>query len=748
MISVRRGRAIAATVTTLLAVGIAGPSSAAPPEGTVLGTGGPDAIADSYIVFLKDSAVAADAVPGTARSLAGRLGGEVVRTYQHAVRGFEATLTAQAARRLAADPAVSSVTQNHTVTGSDVQSPTPSWGLDRIDQRALPTDDSYTHPGDVPRVTAYIIDGGINLTHTEFTGRVRSGWDFIDNDADATDCRGHGSHVAGTVGGTTFGVAKTVELVAVRVLDCEGSGTVGTVIAGIDWVTADHETGTPAVANMSLNAARRFSTEDQAVGRSIADGISYVISAGNNNGADACANSPAAVPEAITVGAVGPDDTRAPFSNIGSCVDLFAPGVDVVSADIGGDTASRSWSGTSMAAPHVTGAAALILADHPDYTPAQVSAELLAEATPGVVADPGAGSPNRLLYIDSSTPANDFSLAVTPAGGAVTAGGSVSATVTGTVTKGEAQQVTLSARGLPAGATATFAPATIDSGGTAGLTVDTTTTTAPGTYDVLVVGTGPGATRPSWFTLTVTAASGCVGASDSNVSLTSDHPVEVPVTIAGCGANAAANSTVEVHLDHSYVADLEVRLTAPSGTQYNLIDRQGDDVADLDYTFTQDLSAEPADGVWKLWVFDNAPSGTGFTDSWVLNLGARTCRCRSAAASPPPTTRSRTWRRSRTRSRSPGVTGPRRRRASSRSGSCTRTSGTWASTWSRRTASGSSSRSPGPTRRRTRSAPTWSTSPASRPTGCGNSRWRTTSGAPSRAPWTVGGSLCNGWLTR
>ncbi|MDP9792644.1 subtilisin family serine protease/subtilisin-like proprotein convertase family protein [Catenuloplanes nepalensis] len=619
MISVRRG--LAATIATLMAVGASAPATAAEPEGTVLGTGGPQAIAGSYIVFLKDAAVAADAVPTTADTLTGRHGGTVVRTYQHAVRGFEAHLTERAARRLAANPVVASVTQNATVTGSDVQSPTPSWGLDRIDQRALPADNSFTHPGDAPKVTAYIIDGGINLTHTEFTGRVRSGWDFIDNDAEATDCRGHGTHVAGTIGGTTYGVAKNVELVAVRVLDCEGRGTIAGVIAGIDWVTADHEAGTPAVANMSMNAAQKVTTEDTAVSRSIADGITYVISAGNDNGANACDHSPAGVPEALTVGATGPDDTRAPFSNIGACVDLFAPGVDIVSANIGGDTASRSWSGTSMAAPHVTGAAALILADHPAYTPAEVARELLAEATPNVVGDAGTGSPNKLLYVDSTRPANDFSLAATPADGDVVAGGSTTATITGTVTGGAAQQVTLSARGLPAGATATFAPATIGSGGSTELTIATTTKTAPGTYDVLVVGTGPSATRPVWFELTVTAAAGCVGANDSNVPLESDHPVEVPITIAGCAGNAAANSTVEVHIEHTYVDDLEVRLIAPSGTNYNLLNRTGDDVDGIDYTFTHDLSAEPANGVWKLWVFDNAPSGTGDTDSWVLNLG-------------------------------------------------------------------------------------------------------------------------------
>jgi subtilisin family serine protease len=367
-------------LAALLALTPAVPAAAAAPEATVHAVGGPTAVADSYIVVLADAAVAAGAaeataraVDRTARSLAGRYGGDVARVYRHALRGFEAQLSPRQARRLAADPRVASVTQNHTVTAADIQTPTPSWGLDRIDQRALPLDDTYTYPNVASTVRAYVIDSGIRLSHDEFTGRVRSGRDTIDNDDDASDCSGHGTHVAGTLGGTTYGVAKNVELVAVRVLDCQGNGNVATVIAGIDWVTADHQPGEPAVANMSLGGLA-YAPMDQAVARSIADGITYVVSAGNNNGADACANSPARAPDAITVAATGPDDARAPYSNIGGCVDIFAPGTDIVSAGIASDTAARPANGTSMAAPHVAGAAALILARHPDYTPAQVTA--------------------------------------------------------------------------------------------------------------------------------------------------------------------------------------------------------------------------------------------------------------------------------------------------------------------------------------------------------------------------------------
>ena len=601
MVSTRHHRRVAAaTAGALLAAGSAVPASA---EGPVTAAGGPGAIAGSYIVVLED--VAAGAVARTATALADRHDGGVVRTYRHALRGFEATLTERAARRLAADPAVASVTQNQVVTASDVQAPTPSWGLDRIDQRARPGDGSFSYPNGSPVVTAYIIDGGINLGHTEFAGRIRPGRDFIDNDDTADDCRGHGTHVAGTVGGTSFGVAKNVELVPLRVLDCEGRGSVGTVMAAIDWITADHAAGTPAVATMSLNG-RRYEPQEQAISRSIADGVTYVVSAGNDN-ADACANTPAALPAAVTVGAIGPDDARAEFSNFGSCVDLFAPGVDITSASIGSDTATRIASGTSMAAPHVTGAAVLILAEHPTWTPAQVTAELLAAATPGVVTGPGAGSPDRLLYVDATPPADDFSLAVAPAAATVTAGDAV------TVAVDASRPVTFGVNGLPAGAKATF-------DGSA-MTVTTGSRTAPGTYRVLVVGSGTGTTRAAWFTLTVAAAAGCIGAADTDVILPESNVVEIPVTIDGCSGAGAVDSTVELHVDHTYVSDLEIQLIAPSGTRYDLLSRTGDDVQDIDYTFTHDLSAEPANGVWKVYLLDNAPSGIGAFDNVVLDLG-------------------------------------------------------------------------------------------------------------------------------
>ncbi|MET9224725.1 S8 family peptidase [Lentzea sp. NPDC003310] len=363
-------------------------------EEAVLPGAGVQAVEGSYIVVLKDGA----RTPASA--LASRYQGTVKHTYSAALNGFSVTgMSERQARRLAADPDVQFVERNTFATIQATQT-NPVWGLDRIDQANLPLSKSYTYPNTASNVTAYVLDTGIRKTHSEFEGRATDGYDFIDNDSVAQDCQGHGTHVAGTVGGKTYGVAKKAKLVGVRVLDCNGSGAWDGIIRGIDWVTANGKK--PAVVNMSLGGSGTNSSLENAVRRSISAGFTYVL-AGGNSGQDACNFTPARTPEAITVGASDRADKRsiwtAGSSNWGRCLDIWAPGSDIVSASHSTDTGTRSMGGTSMASPHVAGAAALYLSANPSATPAQVRSALVGAATPNKLTDIRTGSPNLLLKV-------------------------------------------------------------------------------------------------------------------------------------------------------------------------------------------------------------------------------------------------------------------------------------------------------------------------------------------------------------
>lgn len=395
----RRLATLAATGLTAAALLALPAGTAAAQPGKIRGTDARGAIPGSYLVVF-GSAVN----PTAARPLVDRLAtkhrARVGFRYGSALRGFSARMTRAQALRLSLDPAVAYVEQDRAVRAIATQRPTPSWGLDRIDQRSLPLNSSYAYPNPGTGVTAYVIDSGIRTTHRDFGGRAVWGTNTTD-DID-TDCNGHGTHVAGTVGGTAYGVAKAVRLVAVKVLDCSGSGSLSGIAAGVDWVTAHHGSG-PAVANLSLGAPGSSSVLEQAVRTSIGDGVVYSVASGNSD-SDACSFTPARTAPAITVNASTSTDARASFSNAGSCTDLFAPGHSITSAWNTSDTATATISGTSMAAPHVAGAAARILGARPAATPAQVWTTLSANATPGKITDPGPGSPNRLLHLPGTAP--------------------------------------------------------------------------------------------------------------------------------------------------------------------------------------------------------------------------------------------------------------------------------------------------------------------------------------------------------
>jgi subtilisin family serine protease len=388
-VHIRRNLAVGAVAAlTVAGVGATAGTAAAAPAAP--------AAAATYVVMLDPTIV-----PSQVAARAARLGGRIDHVYG-AVGGFAVNLPTALADRLRTLPGVERVERDQTIQVDATQSGA-TWGLDRIDQTKLPLNSTYTYAATGTGVTAYIIDTGIQFSNTDFGGRAKSGYDAVNVGTPADDCNGHGTHVAGTVGGAKYGVAKKVSLVAVRVLDCNGSGSTSGVIAGIDWVTENHLSGVPAVANMSLGGGVS-TTLDDAVARSIADGVTYAVAAGNGNSMgvpqDACTSSPARVPDALTVGATDKTDKPASFSNYGNCVDLFAPGVGITSDWYSrrSNTATNTISGTSMATPHVTGVAALYLQGHPTALPATVATDVKAATTTDAVAAATTPDNNDLLF--------------------------------------------------------------------------------------------------------------------------------------------------------------------------------------------------------------------------------------------------------------------------------------------------------------------------------------------------------------
>ena len=377
---------------------------------------------DQYIVVLKPTATPTAAVQSAAvQSSAIQRGGTILARYSRVLHGFAAKLPAAALDAVRADPAVAYVEPDVIGQGSTVQPNPPSWGLDRIDQRLLPLSNSYTYDSTGTGATVFVVDSGIRASHTDFGGRALGVFDAVGDGNGTNDCNGHGTHVAGTVGGTTYGVAKTVAIRAVRVLMCDNSGTTSDLIEGMEWLAGNHPAR--SVANFSLQGYG--TTADVATEALIDSGVFTVFAAGNFN-SDACFNGPRSS-RGIVVGATDITDVRAGFSNFGTCVDVFGPGVGITSAGIASDTANAVFSGTSMATPHVAGWVARYLQEVPTGTLAQAKAAVIASSTKGVLADVGAGSANRLLWADPANTPPDTTPPSTP--GTPTASGVTSTSV-------------------------------------------------------------------------------------------------------------------------------------------------------------------------------------------------------------------------------------------------------------------------------------------------------------------------------
>lgn len=355
-----------------------------------------------YIVVFKDTV---NDVQAEALALARGHGGQIQYVYGHAIKGFSATFSDAAVQALKNNPNVDYIEQDQTVSLQETPvaqaESQATWGLDRSDQVTRPLDSVYQYNYKGAGINAFIIDTGIRSDHIEFTGRIQPGYNVapdsagVVDSANTADCNGHGTHVSGTVGGTVFGVAKGVTLIPVRVLDCTGSGTSSGVIAGVNWVAASSLR--PAVANMSLGMSAVSTAVNSAVAGAVGKGVTMVVAAGNSN-VDACTASPASEPSAITVGATDINDARASYSNFGTCLDVFAPGSSITSAWYSASNAAAILSGTSMAAPHVTGIAALALAANPTANPIDVAAFLTSKASANQLTSIGTGSPNLLAY--------------------------------------------------------------------------------------------------------------------------------------------------------------------------------------------------------------------------------------------------------------------------------------------------------------------------------------------------------------
>jgi subtilisin family serine protease/subtilisin-like proprotein convertase family protein len=579
-----------------------------------------DPVAGEYIVVLAkpvgQRAMAPLEVTALSEQLLAPLAAKPEQEYTSAIQGFSVVnLTEAEALALTEDPRVAYVQENGRVS-IDATQTGATWGLDRSDQLALPLNQTYTYNADGTGVKAYIIDTGIRSTHTNFGGRVGTGFTSINDGQGTNDCQGHGTHVAGTVGSTTWGIAKNVQLIPVRVLNCQGSGTDAGVIAGVDWVAANHSG--PSVANLSLGGGAS-PTLDAAIANLVASGVTTVVAAGNEN-QNACNVSPAREPTAITVGSSTQTDGRSSFSNFGTCVDIFGPGSSILSTSNGSNTATATLSGTSMASPHVAGGAALYLSANPTATPAQVVAALTANAASGRLSGVN-GSPNLLLnisFIGGGTPTNlpPTTSITSPANGAT-----VSGTITITADAADSDGTVASVRfALPNGGVVTDTTAPYS-------TTFDTTTVANGARAISVTAVDDdGATASASLSVNVNngGTPGCIDGTFASVdvpkAIADNTTVNSVLPITGTGT--VGSLALSLNITHTYRGDLVVSLISPAGTAFVVSNRAGGSADNLVIS-GQAITAfagQAAAGTWTLRVQDVAGGDVGSLTSWSLRV--------------------------------------------------------------------------------------------------------------------------------
>jgi subtilisin family serine protease/subtilisin-like proprotein convertase family protein len=582
-----------------------------------------NAVVGEYIVVLKTPAGAramrSSEVAAAADLLLTPFAAKTEQQYSTALQGFSvAELSEADAKALAAEPTVAYVQENGIIT-LDATQTNATRGLDRIDQRALPLNQTYTYNTDGTGVTAFIIDTGIRATHSNFGGRVGTGFTSINDGQGTNDCQGHGTHVAGTVGSATYGVAKNVQLIPVRVLNCQGSGTDAQVIAGADWVAANHSG--PSVANLSLGGDASPAL-DAAIASMVTSGVTTAVAAGNET-QNACNVSPSREPLAITVASTTTADAFSSFSNFGSCVDIAAPGSSITSLSNSSDTATAVLSGTSMASPHVAGAAALYLSANPTATPAQVVAALTSNATAGVLSGVN-GSPNLLLFIGfiGGGTANQAPTAsiTAPANGS---------TVTGTVTvsanAADADGSVASVRfNLPDGTVIT------DTTSPYATTWNSTTVANGANYQVRATATDNLGAVSTTAISTVTVSNGGGGACIDGTFNAAGLPLSIPdnnttgvtSSLAVIGDGTVSTLALSLNITHTYRGDLVVSLVSPTGTSFAVSNRAGGSADNLVLTASAitAFAGQTAAGTWQLKVQDLAGVDVGTINSWSLRI--------------------------------------------------------------------------------------------------------------------------------